>query len=98
MKRQNKRTCSKSAYAVIAILVLLVAAGITSYAAQVPAGTATHAVLYVNTIFGKGIGASVDVNDSLKANKGFVASASAPAAPAVLGYQPQTTGSQSWGR
>ena len=91
MKKNNKRTCSKSVYAVIAVFVLLVAAGITSYAASVPSGTATHAVLYVNTIFGKGTG-NVDVNDSLTANKGMVGKATDPAVPGVLGLSTANNG------
>ncbi|MDI6738723.1 MAG: hypothetical protein QME12_09530, partial [Nanoarchaeota archaeon] len=58
-------------YALIAIVVLLVAAGIASYAATVPSGSPTHGVLYVNTIFGKGTG-NIDVNDTLTANRGVV--------------------------
>lgn len=48
MKRQ-KRTCSKSIYFAIAVLTLLVAAGIASYAAA-PAGSATHGTLYTDII------------------------------------------------
>lgn len=54
--------------------MLLVAAGIASYASTVPTGSPSHAVLYVNTIFGKGAN-FINVNDTLMGNnmiKGFV--------------------------
>lgn len=76
MAKKKSKSFGKHIYALVAIVVLLVAAGIASYAASVPSGSPTHAVLYVNTIFGKGIG-TIDVNDTLKINKRMEALAGA---------------------
>ncbi len=54
-----------------------------------PAGSPTHAVLYVNTIFGKGIG-NIDVNDTLKANKRLDGSATVNDEYAIAGGHPSS--------
>ena len=67
--------------------MLLVAAGIASYASTVPTGSPSHAVLYVNTIFGKGA-SFINVNDTLKANKRLDGSATVDDDYAIAGVHP----------
>lgn len=78
------KSFNKHVYAIIAIIVLLIAAGIASYAGSVPAGSASHNILYVNTLLGKGR-SSIDVNDTLMGQAGLIGKGSAPEVPGVLG-------------
>lgn len=65
----RKKSFEKHAYVLIAIIVLLIAAGIASYGAVVPDGSATHGDLYVNNIYSKGEGAIVLLKDELSSNR-----------------------------
>lgn len=72
MAKKKSKSFNKHIYSLIAVVVLLVAAGIASYAAA-PAGSATHGTLYTNTLFLKDRSPSyqvIDVNDTLYGNKG----------------------------
>ncbi|MFH1065245.1 MAG: hypothetical protein V1734_01940 [Nanoarchaeota archaeon] len=68
MAKKKTKSFTKHVYALVAIVVLLVAAGIASYAV-VPPGTnpATHGMLYTDTIAGKS-GFLININDRLSLN------------------------------
>ncbi|HII15760.1 MAG TPA: hypothetical protein HA362_05615 [Nanoarchaeota archaeon] len=97
MPKQRKHIYSRGLYFAIAVLILLAAAGIISYASTPPAGSATHSALYVNTLLGKGTG-SIDVNDTLQANKGVTGKmtvsgiGTVPAVPGILGMSTANNG------
>lgn len=52
MAKKKSKSFGKHIYALVAIIVLLVAAGIASYATA-PAGAASHGTLYADNIYGK---------------------------------------------
>lgn len=54
MAKKKSKSFSKHVYALVAIIVLLVSAGIASYAAA-PAGSATHGTLYTDRIYNKSV-------------------------------------------
>ncbi|MDD4878310.1 MAG: hypothetical protein PHO02_04720 [Candidatus Nanoarchaeia archaeon] len=65
MARKKSKSFGKHIYALIAIVVLLVAAGVASYATTYTPGMAAHAKLYSDEIWGKS-GNEIIVKDNLK--------------------------------
>lgn len=73
MAKKKSKSFTKHVYSIIAVVVLLVAAGIASYATA-PAGSATHATIYTDKIEKLGAGSFIDVaNGVLNVNQGLKA-------------------------
>lgn len=73
MAKKKSKSFNKHVYALVAIIVLLVAAGIASYGAgstPPPTGAATHETVYTKTIIGLN-SFWIFVNNSLVANEGI---------------------------
>ncbi len=81
MKRNKKTIFTKSIYAAFALLVLLVAAGIASYAVA-PPGAATHATLYTDDIYSKS-GSVITAKNTLRVENNVDVASSVGGVPAV---------------